>query len=274
MYRWHSLILVPVVLLGAVFLPADAVTDDADPPVVTVIATDFGFEAPDRIPSGAVTIRLANQGEELHHAQLLRLAEGKTLEDLGAAMEQGTVPDWVTFVGGPGLVAPGMETAATVELRPGLYFWACFIESSDHVPHVAKGMVRPVEAEAGPREPLPEADNTLMLNDYDFRFGRPLEAGRQVLRVRNYAAQPHEVMLVKLMDGSTVDDLLAWMAAGEQGPPPGIPMGGMQALSQGLAGNLDLDLEPGEYALVCFIPDAGDMQPHFVHGMVDQITVR
>lgn len=255
---------------GAQAAPPDA----AKPAVITLIAEDFSFDAPDRMPPGAVTIRLVNRGQELHHAQLVQLKQGKTPEDLAVAAADGTVPDWAVFVGGPGLVAPGMESVTTVDLRPGTYYWLCFVEAgTEPEPHAAKGMVRRVEVEPGPREPLPEADNTLMLDDYSFKLGHPLEAGRQVIRVRNYAAQPHEVMLIKLMPGKTMDDLLAWMAAGEEDDPPGVPMGGMQALSQGLAGNLIVDLEPGDYGLICFVPDTGDAEPHFVHGMVDQFTI-
>jgi len=37
---------------------------------------------------------------------------------------------------------------------------------------------------------------------------------------------------------------------------------------------VDLDLAPGEYGLLCFLPDAKDGKPHFVHGMHKQITVK
>ena len=33
------------------------------------------------------------------------------------------------------------------------------------------------------------------------------------------------------------------------------------------------DFQPGRYALLCFIPDAKDGKPHFVHGMAKEITV-
>ena len=39
---------------------------------------------------------------------------------------------------------------------------------------------------------------------------------------------------------------------------------------------MDLDLAPGRYVLICFLPDAPpprDLQPHFVHGMIKEITV-
>lgn len=251
---------------------ADAATA-VKPAVITIYADEFGFEAPERMPAGAVTIHLVNRGQEMHHAQLVHLKDGKTLEDLAAAEEAGNPdPDFAEWVGGPGLVAPGGEATVTLELRPGSYAWLCFIASPDGVPHMMKGMARTVAVEPGRMERLPEADNTMMLNDYEFKLGKPLHAGRNVVRVRNYAAQAHEVMVVRLAEGRTADDLLAWLGT-EDGPPPGAPIGGMQALSQGRAANLELDLEPGDYALICFVPDAGDGQPHFAHGMVDQIRV-
>lgn len=248
---------------------------EGDPPTVTIIASEFAFEAPETMPAGAVTVRMENQGEVSHHAQLIRLDEGKTLEDLQAAAADGTTPEGVTMVGGPGLAAPGMTSQATVDLRPGTYYWLCFVgEGTDPpAPHIEKGMVKKVVVEPGPREPLPTPDNTMLLNDYGFKIGKPLQAGQQVVRVRNTAAQPHEVVIVKLNPDKTMDDLLAWMEAGGEAPPPAMPIGGMQALSQGHAGNLTLDLEPGNYGLICLVPDTGDGQPHFVHGMVDEFTV-
>lgn len=258
-------ILSPLALAGS--------PDSTEPPIVTITAHDHTFDAPETMPSGAVTIRFVNEGESAHHAQLIRFRDGKTPEDMAAAMEQGEIPDFITLVGGPSIVMPGMEATVTVELRPGSYWWLCFVEDENGVPHLAQGMASHVEVEAGPRTELPEADNTMMLNDYEFKLGKPLTAGRHVVRVRNYAAQPHEVVLIKLAPGKTMDDVMAYMESGEEGPPPGMPIGGMQALSQGVAANLILDLEPGSYGLICYVPDAGDFQPHFAHGMVDEITV-
>lgn len=35
-----------------------------------------------------------------------------------------------------------------------------------------------------------------------------------------------------------------------------------------------LDLAPGRYAILCFLPDGKDGKPHFVHGMHREVTVR
>jgi len=41
--------------------------------VVEVGAGEFTFSAPQTIEAGRVTLRLTNYGQELHHAQLIRL---------------------------------------------------------------------------------------------------------------------------------------------------------------------------------------------------------
>jgi hypothetical protein len=37
---------------------------------------------------------------------------------------------------------------------------------------------------------------------------------------------------------------------------------------------LTLDLAPGGYALVCYVPDATSGKPHMVHGMAKRIDVK
>jgi len=34
------------------------------------------------------------------------------------------------------------------------------------------------------------------------------------------------------------------------------------------------DFTPGNYILMCFLPDAKDGKPHLAHGMTKQITVK
>ena len=46
------------------------------------------------------------------------------------------------------------------------------------------------------------------------------------------------------------------------------------SMAQGVVNDVVVDLTPGEYALLCFVPDAGDGKPHVAHGMVRQVTVR
>jgi uncharacterized cupredoxin-like copper-binding protein len=50
-------------------------------------------------------------------------------------------------------------------------------------------------------------------------------------------------------------------------------VGGTSGLSKGRGMEFTADFTPGEYALLCFLPDARDGKPHVAHGMVKQITV-
>jgi uncharacterized cupredoxin-like copper-binding protein len=222
-------------------------------------------------------MRLVNNGKELHHAQMIRVEDGKTMDDVAKALKNpGPPPPWVKFVGGPNAVAPGQETHATSLLTPGLYAYLCFIPSPDGVIHAAKGMVRPFEvtpAAATSTAELPESDATITLVDYDFQLSKPLTPGRQTILVKNDGPQAHELALLKLAPGKTVADFAAWEKAGMKGTPPAEPIGGVVGLDNGGRASFTVDLTPGDYGLICFIPDSKDGRPHLAHGMIKTIKV-
>ena len=113
----------------------------------------------------------------------------------------------------------------------------------------------------------------MRLLDFDFAIQGELRPGLTTFRVENSASQPHEVFLIALDRGATVQQALAWLE-NPQGPPPFSAQGGVAFLSTGQANNFSVRLRAGDYGLICFIPDANDGRPHFAHGMIRQITVR
>jgi hypothetical protein len=135
-------------------------------------------------------------------------------------------------------------------------------------------MARPlrVTAVTGPSAPPPNADVTVSLSDYTFTLSAPITAGRRTLRVDNVAEQPHEIVIAKLAPGKTPQDVADW-ALKPEGPPPGTPMGGTSFQPKGVTNYVTADFTPGDYALLCFIPDAKDGKPHVAHGMMKQIKV-
>lgn len=249
----------------------------AAPQEVLVRTRDFAFDAPDTIQSGATRFRLINDGPEFHHIQLVRLLDGKTLDDLGRFMSSGShsLPEWAVAVGGPNTPGiPGEETNATLDLEPGEYAMLCVIPSPDGQPHTMKGMVKPLTVvPAAARAAVPEADLVLMLDDYSFAESTEILAGVRTIRVENRAEQPHEVVFAKLEPGKNAGDFLKFMTKPE-GTPPGKLIGGTSAIAKGEINQVTLELEPGDYAMLCFIPDHKDGQPHIAHGMIRQITVR
>ena len=267
------------VIAGALAASPAAVSPP-DSNVVIITATEYAFEAPDTIAAGAVTFRLLNKGAQIHHAQLVKLLPGHTLEELLALMkEPGPMPAWAIEVGGPNAPAAGAEANATVMLSAGNYALICFVDVPDHAPHFTKGMSRALTVvprttpgfTAGPSTP-PKADLSLTLFDYNFTASKPLVAGKQVIRVVNKSSQSHEVQLFKLEPNRSVQHMLQWLENPE-GMAPGVGIGGVAALAKNLSAYFEVDLQPGVYGFVCFLPDAKDGNPHFLHGMTKQITV-
>jgi len=137
-----------------------------------------------------------------------------------------------------------------------------------------KGMMKPltVTPVANANMTEPAADVTMSLADYTFTLSKPLVAGRQLIKLENVAKQHHEVVLVQLAPGKSLADLTAWVAT-MKGPPPGKPLGGVPAFMPGKNTYFEVNLTPGDYALICFLPDAKDGKPHHQHGMTQQFKV-
>jgi hypothetical protein len=249
----------------------------ASAPVIDIMASDYAFDAPDTLPAGLVTLRLMNHGQEPHHAQLLKLNDGVSFEDFGAALEsEGEAAlRLTTLTGGPGALSTSKTTEVTLDLAPGQYALACFISSPDGVPHLAKGMLKPVTvAPAGTQDATaPEIAGTMTLRDFGFEIPDTVAAGAVNFRVFNAGPQPHELNILKLAPGASAGDVLAWSP--EQGtPPPFEAVGGMNGLSQGVDNYMTLDLQPGEYVAICNIPDPSSGLPHSQLGMIQPFTVK
>lgn len=243
---------------------------------VTVVARDFSFDAPDSIPAGPTTFRLINQGTEIHHLQLAKLPEGKTMADLEAGMASGEAMSWLIDAGGPNAAIPGESTSAIAPLDAGQYVLMCVIPSPDGTPHVAKGMIKPLQVTASdtPTTTEPSADITMTLKDYSFDLSTPITAGQHTIKIENAGPQPHEVVLLQFAPGKTMDDFMAWEQGGMKGPPPGKFLGGITAIENGGKNYFAHDFAPGDYALLCFLPDTGDGKPHLAHGMAQSFTIQ
>ena len=255
---------------------ATAAAAVATPNMVSFTAKEFSFEGPDTIPAGLTMFHLTDAGQELHHVQLIKLEQGKTYADFQAAMKDmasGPPPAWVVAYGGVNPPAPGATTTAMQVMEAGNYAVVCFVESADHVPHIAKGMTRSLTVTPSSNSTTePNADVTLTLSDYTFTLSKPLAAGKQMITVENGATQPHEVVLVQLAPGKTIEDLGKWVSD-MKGPPPGKPIGGIPAFVPGKRAFFEADLTPGDYGMICFVPDAKDGKPHVQHGMTTQFKV-
>jgi plastocyanin len=244
-------------------------------------ASDFAYSGPDTIPAGQTAISLTSTGQEPHHLSLLKLEEGKTIEDLIQAMSAmqptDALPSWAVEYGGPNAVAGPVTARATFNLPEGDYAALCFVPSPDGVPHFAKGMISPltVTAATGAQAVAPEADVTVDMVDFAFAPSSPITAGEHTIRVVVAGTQPHELLVVKLDPGKTAQDFAAAFEAGAPpGPPPGLPLGGVSGMDVGQEGTFSTDFEPGNYAFICFMPDPASGELHYDLGMTSEFSVQ
>jgi hypothetical protein len=255
---------------------ADDSAPDAAGALVSVTTRDYAFEAPDSLPAGWTTFRLVNHGPEHHHVQVFRVEGVRSSQELLAAMGMWRLPDWLVAVGGPeGPDSRGTPVDATVLLEPGEYLLACRIRSPDGTEHFRKGMVQrlTVFPASAADAPPPPAEITVVLVDYAFGVEGDFRAGHNRVRVENRGPKEHHVAFGRLAPGATLNDAVEYdPASGELSPVEFV--GGSAGLAPGQVNVIDVALEPGEYVLLCFVPDEGDGRPHILHGMARQLTVR
>jgi hypothetical protein len=238
-------------------------------PSVTFTATDTALEVPDEVPAGFVDIELETApGDVGHHLVIARLNDGVTLEEALAGGDEAFFT-MMTIKGGNGTIAAGENLSMTLELEPGNYF------ALDN-PQLPEPVIAPfavVESEWRGEEPESEGVVTLgpgmviaVPDDFD--------ATGTWEFVNEDPDEPHEAALVRLADGKTAADVATWGHGGFAGPPPFVgEFGSMGALGPGERAWITIEPgEPGEYALICFVPGR-DGVPHLGQGMVTQVTV-
>lgn len=113
-------------------------------------------------------------------------------------------------------------------------------------------------------------------DEYAFVLPSSLEGGWTTIRLENVGKEPHEFALAKLEGERTRADVLEVLsdpATQEQGPPKWVTIrAGIPTLRAGDTASLTQELEPGRYALICFL-DGPSGRPHFLDGMLSVVDV-
>ena len=257
--------------------PGHAAVQHGGETTVVFVAHDYGFSGPERIPGGLTTVRIVNEGRDLHHIQFLKLLQGKSAADFRAAIaaDPSRLPSWVQYAGGPNAHLPGSQASATVNLTEGDYVLMCWIPDKNGVPHVALGMQKALFVRGGKPTKVSgaKAPITITQIDYQFILSKRIESGLHTIEVINHGTQPHELVVVKLAPGATVQDAIASFEPGASGPPQGELVGGITGIERGERVHFTGEFETGRYGLICFVPDAATGRPHFLHGMTTEFTV-
>jgi uncharacterized cupredoxin-like copper-binding protein len=271
-------------------LPAHAASSArqtaADYPRLEITARDYRFELPARVSAGYTEITLTNAGPATHHAMFMRLHPGKTVDDfmkIAQHEDVGALFSISTSAGGPGSVDQGQKSTAILNLTPGQYVVICIVPGADGMPHYKMGMLAPLTvSQATQKGKPPAASMTIDLVDFSFANlpGR-VEAGRQIWKVVDTGKQLHEIILNRIAPGVSFAQIEKTLMAAppdsastHAGPPPFVGMAGIAPMNTGETNWAVLDLTPGDYFAICFVPDIKTGKPHFELGMIMPFTVK
>lgn len=240
-------------------------------PLITIKVTADGITIPAETPAGIVAVTVANEGGAPGMPELARLNDGVTLEQFTAALEQGPeVALTQVMMLGATERQPGEQIV--YDMPPGDYVAVQFVENGPP-------LIGSFTAGAPSGAAAPSADVTAQLADFAFILPDSVKAGKQRWLIQNTGKQWHEMGIVKLAEGVTVASMLEILAAagpeGPAGPPPFEPVAFWSPMGAGAQAWVELDLPPGEYTVVCFLPDLSSTEgtPHLAHGMVRTLTV-
>lgn len=273
---WRQFVVVlAVVLLAACSTPAAAPTATPVPiPAVTVEASDTALTVPAGVPAGIVTVTVNNSGQAPHGPLFARLNDGVTQEQFMEALqsdESGMAAIALVTLMGGAQVQPGTSGQATFDFKPGNYI---ALDFGDGPPLLASFTVA---AGIGAAPAAPAAGVNVDLIDFQFTMPEQIKAGAQTWQIENKGSQWHEMVVIKLNEGVTVQDVLAVLMSEEppEGPPPFEQVAFWAPMSAGERAWMDVDLPPGDYTVVCFLPDFASTPPqsHLEHGMVRTLTV-
>lgn len=255
----------------------------------TIEATEDGIIVPETVDAGWAEITFDNATELPFYSIIGRLDDDVTVDEfMGSLMgvmsgESADVP-LATLLGSP-LALPEATEVAMYNLEPGNYVVLSVAgEMPDMATFVVEGEVSDMDIEV-------DADLTVPLVDFAFGIPEELEAGEQVWIIENLGEQWHEMAILSVPDGTTLEDAMMMMApeemeedvdaeeSAEVEEEGGIDLSGISFLWSPMSEEGEalvmVDLEPGTYLVTCFLPDTSseEMASHLELGMVQIITV-
>ena len=133
------------------------------------------------------------------------------------------------------------------------------------------------ENESGTEETEEGDGGGLTITGVDYAFQAPASApaGEAEITFENGGKEPHELIMVPLAENAP--DLQELIKMPEEKAAKffaGEPIGTDGPIEPGKTKSFTAELQPGNYALVCFVESKTEKQPHAFLGMVNQLTVQ
>lgn len=118
-----------------------------------------------------------------------------------------------------------------------------------------------------------EGVTTFVAEDYAFTGPEQLESGWQRVRLINRGRDVHQVQFLALPPEKTLADVERALAARSPSLPNWLRRhGGVNSVAPGDEASVGIQLDPGDYVLLCGIPDVAG-RPHAMRGMLRVLRV-
>jgi hypothetical protein len=248
---------------------------------LTIVASDYAFSVPARVPAGRTTFRFANNGKVRHELNISLLKPDVSIDKfLATVRADQSVQSLIVGPVGVLFAEPGVRSGSglTVDLKQGeTYAVICiFRDSAEAKRHYDLGMYSVIKVgHSQPVAPLPQtATDSIIATDYAFQYPHTVAPGRHTFLMRNEGKQRHEVNFLLLRKGVTLQRLLETEKSG--GTVDSLFDGDLGLLhargGQSPVGNLTIDMLPDrDYVIACFFKDDPKSPEHYQLGMFGSI---
>lgn len=255
-------------------------------PELTLTATADGFEGiAESIEAGRYVVTMTGEAGPEDFALgglFVQLPEGVTVDDAIAQMSESEMGYPAVFYesrlagGRPAMVMLGETSGVSViDLPAG--DWVVIDPAGARAPltFTATGEIAANVAE-------PESNVTLEMGEMYFEVADgAFVAGENTVALYNAGAQPHFAEIMMVPDGTQNENIAAAITMEMGGTPEAEPVGFDQAMpvaylaeqSTEVTAWHSISLEPGTYALLCFVADPETGLPHAMMGMHDVFVV-
>ena len=258
-------------------------------PELALTLTDDAITGPASVPAGRYLVTVANQSASYDEVQALLPPADLTVEEANARLvamngETSGYPEFAWIYSLPlagGMEAqPGGSGQMIADLGPGRWMLTTIFGSTPRTTELnvtgTMPAILPEVKAAATVTALGTADG------YDFALDGTIGSGPQIVRFVNKSDQPHFIGTFTTPAPLTDDQFMALAAMAEDATPePDSGLPSMDEIGEGPATGVIspgatmwwiADFAPGNYTLVCWMPDT-DGTPHAMEGMVQQTVV-
>jgi hypothetical protein len=260
----------------------------SDPTKVAVNVTengkgDYTVSVPKEIEGGAVELTLDNtKNQAPHDAQLIRLEGGHTYAEAAPIINSDApqeIPDWIQAYGGIGEVAPGETRTTTARLDEGHYAVQDDAENDAKTPPYAEFDVKDTNdadlPETDAKVTAATTDSGDPAHEYEWQT-EGLKAGVNKISFDSQGDEALHLIVAAPINGNATIDQVA-KELDSNGPPRSIDFESLNSTSVIDGGKQEvttLNLKPGRYAFICFLPDRDEPdKPHYKTGLLKEVTI-